>query len=124
MNDNGGTPMNDTTKTGSDRLKATLDRAARRAETIPDSHRTISKQKTSPRAKRLAKLTAERDEARAKLAEVRALAETWRYKGAYGGDPRLEDGPDEEGRVLDSASGELLDILDAPDAGVSREATP
>lgn len=33
---------------GHDRLKATLDLAARRAETIPDSHRTISKHKAAP----------------------------------------------------------------------------
>jgi hypothetical protein len=68
---------------------------------------------TQPHSKRLAKLTAERDEARAKLAEVSTLAEGWRYKGAYGGDPRLEDGPDEEGWVLDGVSAELLKVLDA-----------
>lgn len=46
------------------------------------------------------------------IAEVRTLAEGWRYKGAYGGDPRQEDGPDEEGRVLDGVSAELLAVLD------------
>lgn len=56
-----------------------------------------------------------RDEARAKLAEVRALAETWHYRSVLGWSPRQEG----------SASAELLDILNAPvPAGVSREATP
>jgi hypothetical protein len=70
---------------------------------------------TQPRSKRLAKLTAECDEARAKLAEVRALAEGWRYKGEFGWGPWQEGyGPDQDGMILDGVSAELLQILDAP----------
>lgn len=53
------------------------------------------------------------EDQRQKLAEVRALAEKWRYKGEHGWGPWQEGyGPGPEDQVLDGAAGELLRIVD------------
>lgn len=50
--------------------------------------------------------------AEAKLAAVRALAESWRYKGEFGWGPWQEgNGPDFEGQVLDDAACAILRAL-------------
>ena len=54
-------------------------------------------------------LRAEVERLRAMEGRVRALAESWRYKGEFGWGAWQEGhGPDAEGRVLDSAASELL----------------
>lgn len=57
-------------------------------------------------------LAAERDQALAAIDRVKALAESWRYKGEFGWGAWQEGhGPDQEGWVLDHAAGELRAAL-------------
>lgn len=54
----------------------------------------------------------------AALARVEALAEEWRYKGEFGWGAWQEgQGPDPEGYVLDTCSGELRAAIAAPTNG-------
>lgn len=47
------------------------------------------------------------------VAEIRALAEQWRYKGEFGWGPwQIGEGPDQEGYVLDQAAAQIRTILD------------
>ena len=61
----------------------------------------------------LAELCDRLEDAETKLAAVRGLAESWRYKGEFGWGPWQEgNGPDFEGQVLDYAACAILRALD------------
>jgi hypothetical protein len=57
-------------------------------------------------------------EAERVIANVRALADEWRYKGEFGWGPwQTGEGPDHEGEVLDRASTALRALLPAAPTG-------
>ena len=61
----------------------------------------------------LAMVEGQRARALATIERVKALAETWRYKGEFGWGPWQEGyGPDQEGYILDHAAGLLRAALE------------
>lgn len=58
---------------------------------------------------------------RAQVERVRALAESWRYKGEFGWGAWQEgEGPDEEGHILDNAAAELRATLAGDENELAR----
>lgn len=57
------------------------------------------------------------EEQAAKLDQIAALAETWRYKGEFGWGAWQEGyGPDPEGYMLDTCAGEIRAVLGSSDS--------